>query len=101
MKHELKKVDALVAGKVVGILYAVILLLLLPFSLIFIGLGIFGVVNRSAEAYGMIGMGILFLFSPIIYGVLGFVAGALGALVYNLVAWKFGGLVFETIAKEK
>ena len=100
MKHELKKVDPLAAGKVVGLLYAVMMLLFLPFCLLFIAVGIFQVISGRKEAFGMIGMGVFFLFSPLIYGVLGFVAGALGALVYNLIAWKCGGLVFETAAKE-
>jgi hypothetical protein len=30
---------------------------------------------------------------------MGFVFGVIVAWVYNLVAWKFGGLVFETAPK--
>jgi uncharacterized membrane protein len=40
----------------------------------------------------MFGMGI---FMPIIYGVMGFVFGALGAVVYNLIARWIGGIEVE------
>jgi hypothetical protein len=40
----------------------------------------------------MLGMGI---FMPIVYGVMGFVFGVIGAALYNLVARQIGGLEFE------
>lgn len=100
MKHELKTVNPLSAGKVVGLLYAAMMLLFLPFCLLFIGIGIIAVAKGEKDGWGMIAMGGFFLFSPVIYGVLGFVCGIIGALVYNLIAGKFGGLVFETAPKE-
>lgn len=36
---------------------------------------------------------------PILYGVVGFLAGALGALLYNLVAKYIGGIELETDKK--
>lgn len=100
MKHELKKVDPLAAGKVVGLLYAVLLLLMVPFSLFFIVAGCFALAKNTESGAAMIGMGVFFFFSPIIYGIFGFLFGALGALAYNLIAWKCGGLVFETVPRE-
>lgn len=100
MKHELKKVAPWTVGKVVGLLYAVFTLLFVPFSLLFIGVGIFGVANGKTEAAGAIVMGVFFLFAPVIYGGLGFLFGALMAWIYNLVAGKVGGIVFETVPKE-
>lgn len=35
------------------------------------------------------------IFLPIMYGVIGFVAGAIGAAVYNLVAGFVGGIEIE------
>lgn len=100
MKHELKNVNPLAAGKVMGLLYAAMMLLFLPFCLLFIVIGIVSVANGSKDGYGMIGMGVFFFFSPLIYGVLGFICGFVGALIYNLIAGKFGGLVFEAVPKE-
>lgn len=53
----------------------------------------------------MAGMGIgmmigLVIFVPIIYGSIGFVMGALGALVYNVVAKWTGGVEMELLDRE-
>jgi hypothetical protein len=40
----------------------------------------------------MFGMGILM---PVIYGVMGFIGGVIGAAVYNLVARWIGGIELE------
>jgi hypothetical protein len=40
----------------------------------------------------MFGMGILM---PVIYGVMGFIGGVIGAAVYNLVARWIGGIEVE------
>ena len=40
----------------------------------------------------MFGMGILM---PVIYGVMGFIGGIIGAAVYNLVASWIGGIELE------
>ena len=40
----------------------------------------------------MFGMGILM---PVIYGVMGFILGVIGAAVYNLVARWIGGIELE------
>ena len=40
----------------------------------------------------MFGMGILM---PVIYGVMGFIIGVIGAAVYNLVARWIGGIELE------
>jgi|SRR3989344_7354244 len=48
-------------------------------------------------SYSMFGMGgaILIIGMPILYGLMGLVFGALGAVVYNLVAGWVGGLELE------
>jgi hypothetical protein len=40
----------------------------------------------------MFGMG---LFMPVIYGVMGFIFGVIGAAIYNLVAGWIGGIEVE------
>jgi len=52
--------------------------------------------NAGAGAgLGMIGGIGMVIFLPIMYGVMGFVAGAIGAAVYNLVAGWVGGIELE------
>jgi len=52
--------------------------------------------NGGAGAgLGMIGGIGAVIFLPILYGVMGFIAGALGAAIYNLVAGWVGGLEIE------
>lgn len=61
-----------------------------------------GMAARSAEADAIpAGLGMLFgvgaiVFFPIFYGVLGLVAGAIGAALYNLFAGMFGGIQLDT-----
>ncbi len=66
-------------GIFIGIIYA------LMFS--FIG----GLGDAPGGGFGFA----LLIIIPILYGVIGFVVGALGAAIYNFVAKKFGGLEIE------
>src|SRR5690606_768630 len=70
-------------GVLIGIIYPLV------FSLI----GGYGFEMPIANAGGL-GIAMLII-TPIIYGVIGFIFGALGAVVYNFVAKKFGGLEIE------
>ncbi|WP_057938450.1 DUF3566 domain-containing protein [Algoriphagus resistens] len=76
-----------ILGFVIGIFYA---LFLSAFS------GLMGDEMSSFGAGMGIGMAIVF---PIIYGIMGFVIGALGAVIYNFVASKIGGLEIQ-LSKE-
>ena len=83
-------------GFVIGLLIGVV------YGLIFM---IFGAAISSlapqgdSQAMGGVGaivIGLIVMIAvPIFYGILGFIGGAIGALVYNLAAGVVGGLKFE------
>ncbi|HEX8186700.1 MAG TPA: hypothetical protein VF747_18175, partial [Blastocatellia bacterium] len=57
----------------------------------------------SSRDSGLIGgMGIISIFIfPVIYGVLGFIGGAIAALIYNFAAGFMGGVELELESAEK
>ena len=68
----------------------IVMLIIVPFGLTSLFAG-----GGRAGAGQMAGMGFfMIILGPIIYGVLGFIAGVLCAWVYNLVAKLTGGLEF-------
>jgi hypothetical protein len=83
-------------GFVIGLLIGVV------YGLIFM---IFGAAISSlapqadSQALGGVGaivVGLIIMIAvPVFYGILGFIGGAIGALVYNLAAGVVGGLKFE------
>jgi hypothetical protein len=77
-----------ILGFVIGIFYA---LFLSAFS---------GILGESFPIEGAGGLGlIMIIVFPIMYGILGFIMGALGAVIYNFVASKMGGLEIQ-LSKE-
>lgn len=111
MKLQLKRIDPISAGKVLGGFYAALTLLFVPVVLL---MGLFATLAGSASftmtsssgdfgagpmlpGMGIFaGMGLFFaLMIPVVYGVMGFVFGALMALVYNLICRWLGGLVLD------
>jgi hypothetical protein len=91
----IRKIDPLSAGKVLGLIQAFIGLVAgLFLSLI----AVFGIVAGGGEgvAAGVItGLGAVVIL-PLMYGVMGFLAGVIGALIYNVVAAMAGGIELET-----
>ena len=84
----IKRIDPFSAGKVAGVAYAFLGLLVALFVAL-LGSAIGGGVM------GNFGMAALIVF-PILYGVIGFIATALGAAIYNLVAGWVGGVRIDT-----
>ncbi len=94
----IKRIHPLSAAKIQGILGVVIGLLIgALFSLIGLVAGSVATGGDSAgAAAGMLfGVGAIVIL-PIVYGVLGFCSGAIGALVYNLAAGWVGGIEIDT-----
>src|ERR1700756_13641 len=82
-------VGVLSVAKIMGAIYAVIGLILLPFFLLASLIG--SMAGGHDNPLGAIGGLVFGLFAPIFYGVLGFVFGAIGAFLYNLMAKWLGG----------
>jgi hypothetical protein len=91
--HIVKSVGVMSVAKIMGLLYGCMGLLFIP-MILFIGLvGSMAPQGKNPFA-GIVGV-VLAILMPIIYGVMGFVFGAIGALLYNLLAQWVGGFELE------
>jgi hypothetical protein len=92
-KRRLKRIAPLSAGKICGILYGIIGLLFAP---IFLVMSMMSAALPDEQRTGLMafGIGAVVMF-PILYAVIGFIGGILGAALYNLVAKWVGGIEVE------
>ena len=89
----LKSVGVLSIARIMGLIYGCMGLLFAPFFLLFAILGSVAGQNRNPMA-GV--LGILFAMAmPFLYGLAGFVTGALGGLLYNWLSKWVGGVELE------
>jgi hypothetical protein len=102
MKRTIKRIAPLQAGKMMGVLYACMGLIFLPFFMLAAAVGAFAQHTQGAQdasgAPAAVAAGIMFgmgIFMPVIYGVMGFVFGVIFAAIYNLVAHWIGGIEVE------
>jgi hypothetical protein len=90
------------AGKIMGVLYGGIGLLIGLFFALFMLLGGGALMASGQEGAGpggglMMGMGIgMAIAAPIFYGLLGFIGGLISGWLFNLAAGFVGGLEIET-----
>lgn len=93
--HIVKSVGVMSVAKMMGLIYGCLGLIFVPFFLL-AGLGGMFALN-SKDAFPFAGaVGIAFtVAAPLLYGVMGFVSGVIGALIYNLVAKWVGGFEVE------
>jgi hypothetical protein len=96
--HIVKSVGVMSIAKIMGLLYGCMGLLASPLFLL-IGL-VSSMANRGGSgAAGIFGAGllgiVLAVLMPLIYGVMGFVIGAIGGLLYNVLARWLGGVELE------
>ena len=91
--QRIKSVGILSCAKMLGVLYGCMGLLLIPFALV-AGLASMATqqTNSAIGGAAMLALGII---APFIYGAMGFVFGAIGAWIYNLVAKWLGGIEIE------
>jgi len=87
----LKSVGVFSVAKIMGALYAAIGFIGGCFVALFSVVGA-GLAGGQEGVFAMVfGVGAVFIL-PVFYGVLGFVAGALGSVLYNFVAGVAGGI---------
>jgi hypothetical protein len=91
--HVIKSVGVLSVAKIMGMIYGCMGLIFAPMFLL---IGLMGSVlgQRNSPLAGIFGVGFAVLM-PVFYGVLGFIAGLIGALLYNLFARWVGGFELE------
>jgi hypothetical protein len=102
MTRRIKRVAPLQTGKMMGVLYACMGLIFLPFFALAGVAGVFAQQTQQAQSPGtapaviiaamMFGFGI---FMPVFYGVFGFIFGVISAAMYNLIARWIGGIEVE------
>jgi hypothetical protein len=97
----IKRFGILSATKITAVVWAGLGLAIgIPLGLLMIIVGA-AVMSSSGRDATVIGMGLFYMIGlPIIYGVMGLIFGAIGALVYNLTAPTIGGLEFELDNKD-
>lgn len=96
--QSIQSVGILSCAKIMGAVYGVLGLLIMPFFLMAILVSTFarGVSGDHTSAGIAIAGGLVFvLFVPIFYGAMGFATGALGAWTYNIAAKRLGGIQIE------
>jgi len=94
----LKSLGVLSCGKISGLMYAaigiIVGLVFSMFSMLGAAMGIAENEPGGAVLGLVFGVGAIIVM-PIFYGVIGFVGGLLSALFYNLMAGLFGGIEME------
>ena len=89
----LRSVGVLSLAKIYGVIHVAIGVL---FGLFFVLIGMVGLAAAPGQQkMGMVGILIIAALSPFIYGAMGFVIGALGALFYNWIASSIGGVEMD------
>jgi hypothetical protein len=91
--HIIKSVGVLSVARIMGMIYGCMGLIFAPFFLL-IGLMGSAMGQRNSPLAGIFGVGFAVLM-PVLYGAMGFVAGAIGGLLYNLFAKWVGGFELE------
>ncbi|MCB0178126.1 MAG: hypothetical protein KDI62_07845 [Anaerolineae bacterium] len=95
---QIKKVGVFSLGKMMGLLYALLGLIL---GAMFSCFSLLGSAAMISEAGGEGAIGLIFglggiIFFPLIYGLMGFIGGLLVGVLYNVIAGMAGGIEIYT-----
>ena len=93
MTRRLKRIAPLSLGKLAAVLYGIGGLIVAAAVLVASAAGL-SLGGRDALPMGVAGL-LGAVLVPVFYALLGFIAGLIAALLYNLVARWFGGIEFE------
>jgi ABC-type phosphate transport system permease subunit len=96
----IKRIDPLQLGKILAVIYGLLsLIFVVPFFLMFLAASAFSGAGRNgfeAPTIMISGFGLMMIIiMPIMYAVMGFIAGVVGAFIYNVVAKWIGGIEVE------
>lgn len=89
----IQSVGVLSAAKILGLIEGALGLIFMPFFILFAVLGM--AAGGKASVFGGVAGIVIAVFVPILYAALGFITGAIGALLYNLFAKWVGGIEVE------
>ena len=88
---KIQAVIGLVVGLIVGVIYALLILVYTFLGASFVSSDARMAVGGSGVVFAVIAL----IGFPILYTIVGFIGGAIGALVYNLCARMLGGIEME------
>jgi hypothetical protein len=96
-KMQIKRVGVLSYAKIsCVVMTGIALVVAIPLGLIMMVIGAAALTQDGAAGGVGIGMGLAYMvILPIMYGVMGFIFGAIGALIYNVAAGFVGGIELE------
>ncbi|ATD68051.1 MULTISPECIES: hypothetical protein [Luteimonas] len=89
----IKRIDVFSAAKIIGIIAAGFGLLV--GMMVFLFEGLLGPMTGTGNGFAMMG-GLMVIALPLMYGIAGFIGGAIQALIYNAAAGVIGGIRIET-----
>jgi hypothetical protein len=91
--QKIRSIGVLSSAKMSGVIYGCLGLLFIPFALI---AGLAGLASgKKGGMLGGIGLFAIAILAPFFYAALGFVSGAITALLYNLAAKWMGGIEIQ------
>jgi hypothetical protein len=91
--RRIRRIAPLQLGKIMALTYGIMGLIFCPFFLL---MTVFATHLPNNQRVGIMALGTGFaLFMPVLYAVMGFVFGVVGAFIYNVIAKRVGGIEVE------